>query len=190
MNVFILHGTMGSPEGNWFPWLERELRGLGIEVFVPKFPTPEGQSLDNWLKTFEPYQKYVNKESVFVGHSMGPGFILRLLERRKTPIKAAILTAPFDDFIGVEPFDTLNKTFIDHPFDWKKIKQNCPKFVVFAGDDDPYIPIKQTKRIAKNLEVRINWIKGGKHLNADTAGMTQFPEVLAAISMSGEVPEK
>ncbi|MFH0943316.1 MAG: hypothetical protein V1810_04035 [Candidatus Beckwithbacteria bacterium] len=88
MNVFIFHGTMGSPEANWFPWLERELKGLGLEVLVPRFPTPEG-----------------------------PGFFLRLLERRTSPIKAAILAAPFDGFIGEEPYDTLNKTFIDHPFD-------------------------------------------------------------------------
>ncbi|KKT46095.1 MAG: hypothetical protein UW37_C0032G0002 [Candidatus Gottesmanbacteria bacterium GW2011_GWA2_44_17] len=101
MNVFIFHGTMGSPEGNWFPWLERELKKLGIEVFVPRFPTPEGQSLKSWLKAFEPYQQYVNKDSIFVGHSMGPGLILRLLERRTTPIKAAIMAAPLDDKIGV-----------------------------------------------------------------------------------------
>ncbi|MDP4030861.1 MAG: alpha/beta hydrolase [Patescibacteria group bacterium] len=91
MNVFIFHGTMGSPEGNWFPWLERELKKLGIEVFVPRFPTPKGQTLDNWLKTFEPYQKYVNEESVLVGHSMGPGFIFRILEQWNIRIKAAIL---------------------------------------------------------------------------------------------------
>lgn len=181
MNVFIFHGTMGSPEGNWFPWLERELKKLGIEVFVPRFPTPKGQTLDNWLKTFEPYQKYVNEESVLVGHSMGPGFIFRILEQWNIRIKAAILAAPFDSIIGVEPFDTLNKTFIDHPFDWKKIKQNCREFIVFAGDNDPYIPKLITKRIAKNLEVKVYWIKGGKHLNQDTAGYVQFPEVLAEI---------
>ena len=169
---------------------ERELKELGIEVFVPQFPTPEGQSLDNWLKTFELYQDKVNSETVFVGHSMGPGFIFRLLEKRTTPIKVAIMAAPLDDKIGVEEFDNLNKSFIDKPFDWKKIKQNCPKFIIFAGDNDPYIPCLQTERIAKNLGVKINWIKGGKHLNKDTAGMTQFPEVLAAISTSGAVPLK
>lgn len=178
--MFIFHGTMGSPEGNWFPWLERELKKLGIEVFVPRFPTPEGQSLENWIKTFAPYQKYVNKNSVFVGHSIGPEMILRLLERRSTPIKAAILAAPFDDFIGVEPFDTLNKTFIDHGFDWQKIKQNCGNFTVFAGDDDPYVATKFSQNVADGLGVKLKLIKGGKHLGEN---LVQFPEVLRAIRL-------
>lgn len=75
-------------------------------------------------------------------------------------------------------------------FDWEMIKKNCPKFIVFSGDNDPYIPKNQTERVANNLGVKINWIKGGKHLNKDTAGMVQFPEVLAAISTSGAVPLK
>lgn len=181
MNVFIFHGTMGSPEGNWFPWLERELRVLGIEVFVPRFLTPEGQSLDNWLKIFEPYQDKVNSETVFVGHSMGPGFFLRLLEKRNSSIKAAILVAPFYKQVGVEPFISLNKSFIDHNFDWLKIQENCGKFVIYCGDDDPYVPIEQPKFIAKKLGGKLKIIKGGKHLNADTPGYTKFPKVLEEI---------
>ena len=181
MNVFIFHGTMGSPEGNWFPWLKQQLINQGIEVFVPRFSTPEGQSLDNWLKTLELYRNKINQETVLVGHSMGPAFIFRILEQWNIKIKAAILAAPFDDVLGMPDFDKLIKTFIDKPFDWGKIKQNCSKFIIFAGDDDPYIPKEQTERIAKNLEVKINWIKGGRHLNAETPGYTQFPEVLAEI---------
>lgn len=178
MNVFIFHGTMSSPEGNWFPWLEKELKGLGIEVFVPKFPTPEGQNLDNWLKTFEPYQKYVNQDSVFVGHSMGPGFIFRLLEARQSSIKAGVLVAPFYKELDLpEPFSKLIKTFIDRPFDWEKIKQNCPIFTVFCGTGDPYVPLEQPKFIAEKLETELKIIKDGKHLNSE-AGYIKFPEVL------------
>lgn len=178
MNVFIFHDTMGSPESNWFPWLKKELENLGIEVFVPKFLTPEGQSLENWLKAFEPYLDKVNSETVFVGHSMGPGFFLRLLERRTSQIKAAILAAPFDDFIGEEPYDTLNKTFIDHPFDWEKIKQNCGNFTVFAGNDDPYVATKFSQNVADGLGIELKIIKGGKHLGEN---LKEFPEVLEEI---------
>lgn len=54
MNAFIFHGAGGHPEENWFPWLKRELEAKGLEVFVPKFPTPEGEGLEAWLKVLEP----------------------------------------------------------------------------------------------------------------------------------------
>ena len=68
MNVIIVHGSFGSPEENWFPWLKEELEKFGVKVLVPKFPTPEGQSLENWLKAFEECRQHLNEETILVGH--------------------------------------------------------------------------------------------------------------------------
>ena len=78
-NLFIFHGAFGSPNENWFPWLKTEVEKLGIEVFVPTFPTPEGQSLNSWNKAFEPYEKHLSEKSILAGHSLGTAFILNLL---------------------------------------------------------------------------------------------------------------
>ena len=160
---------------------ERELKKLGIEVFVPRFPTPEGQSLKSWLKTFEPYQQYVNKDSIFVGHSMGAVLAMRLLESRTSPILASILAAPFYGELHLgEDFDKLLRSFINHPFDWNRIKQNCKKFVIFDGDNDPYVPLSQPRFITDQLGGELNIVPGGKHLNGE-AGYRELPEVLAEI---------
>lgn len=53
--IFLLHGSYGSPEGNWFPWLKKELEKLDCTVLIPKFPTPENQSLETWLAVFKEY---------------------------------------------------------------------------------------------------------------------------------------
>ena len=181
MNVFIFHGTNGSPAANWFPWLRKELETLGIEVFLPALPTPEGQNETNWLKTFEPYQKLVNEQTIFVGHSMGAVLAMRLLENRNKPILAAVLAAPFHEELHLgEDFDRLLISFIDHHFDWKKIKNNCTKFVVFEGDDDPYVPLKQPKFIAEKLAAKLVVIPRGGHLSEET-GYRQFPAILEEI---------
>ena len=59
-NVFIIHGAFGYPDENWFGWMKNKINKLGYEVYVPQLPTPEGQSLGNWLKVFEKYENKIN----------------------------------------------------------------------------------------------------------------------------------
>ena len=56
-NYFIIHGSVGKPFENWFPWLEETLTSQGKQVIVPQFPSPEGQSYENWSAILEVYLK-------------------------------------------------------------------------------------------------------------------------------------
>jgi hypothetical protein len=33
--AIIIHGTGGSPDENWFPWMKTQLEEQGYRVFVP-----------------------------------------------------------------------------------------------------------------------------------------------------------
>jgi len=179
-NVFIIHGAHGHPEENWFPWLKSALDKLGCKVFVPKFPTPQGQTLENWLRVFEEYEKYLDENSIVIGHSLGPAFLLTVLERLNHPIRAAFFVAGFVGLLGNPTFDEINKTFIDKSFDWKKIKQNCKRFYVFHSDNDPYVPLEKGKELAKNLGAELIIVKGAGHFN-ERAGYTKFYLLLEKI---------
>lgn len=115
-DVFIIHGTGGSPEDNWFPWLKNELLKSGCRVFVPKFPTPEGQSLQNWREVFRMYRRLLGEDSVVVGHSLGVAFLLDIIESLEKPIRAAFLVAGFTNPLDNPDFDPLNKTFVERKF--------------------------------------------------------------------------
>ena len=176
MKFFIIHGTYGYPEENWFPWLKEELEKLNHEVIVPKFPTPEDMSFKNWMKIMEQYT--IEEDDIFIGHSIGPAFILRLLEEHKA--KAAFLVAGFLGALGNKEVDELNSSFFAEPFDWNKIKENCKSFYVFYSDNDPYVPQEKAKELANKLGVEPIFVKGAGHFN-ETAGYAKFPLLLEEI---------
>lgn len=173
MRVIIIHGTNGSPDENWLPWLADKIRSTGNEVVIPTFSTPEGQNLDNWRVAFAEQTGELTESTILVGHSMGVGLILRLLESSKVPIAGSFLVSGFVSTLGDDFFDPLVKSFFQKPFDWKRIKQNAGKAFVYHGTDDPYVPTSHADEIAKELGVKPHMIPEGKHLSAE-GGFTEL----------------
>ena len=183
MNFLILHGTLGSPEGNWFPWLAGELEKLGHKTLRPQLPTPEGQTPENWVKVISDTVKSVERESlIVVAHSMSPLAVCQYLQTLNAPIRACFFVSGFAQKLSdpEEPYPTLNNPFIDKGADWTKVRQNCRKFICFAGDNDPYVPTAIARDFAAKLGAELNVIPNGGHLNADS-GFTQFPQLLDKI---------
>jgi hypothetical protein len=182
LKVFIIHGTNGNSNENWFPWLKEKLieASHSIEVTVPNFPTGNEQSLESWLKTFEPYMNVMGEDPIFVGHSLGPAFILSVLERINTRIRAAFLVAPFVTKLGIEQFDKLNETFVEKDFDWDRIKSNCSDFTVYASDNDPYVGMDKSKSVAENVGARFIVVHNAGHFNS-AAGYDKFEVLMGDI---------
>ena len=178
-NAFIFHGTGGSPEENWFPWLKQNLEPLGFKVHIPQFPTPENQTLETWRTVFRDYEQYVDENTIMIGHSLGGAFLLRVLESIRTQIATAcIVAAP----VGVLPIRNYegDKPFIGHPFDWSAIKKHARHFIVFHSDNDPFVSLGNGEKIAQKLGVDLNFISGAGHFNK-AAGYTRFEELLTKI---------
>jgi len=173
-NVFIIHGIHGSPEENWFPWLKKELELEGCKVFVPRFINPENPKLNEWLKFFDNYKKYLNENSIVIGHSLGVAFLLKVLE--KNPAGNAFLVASVTPWIKNE-FSWQMKTFIDKKLDWNKIKSNCKNFFIYNSDNDPYIPLSRGKDLAKNLDSKLIVVKKAGHFN-EKSGYVKFELLL------------
>ena len=176
----MIHGAYGSSEENWFSWLRGELERNNYHVFVPNFPTPEGQNLENWMKVFAEYEYYFKEETVFIGHSLGAAFILSVLKKLEKPVKACFFASGFIDFLGNKDFDEINKSFVDKDFDWVRIKNNCQNFYVYHSDSDPYVPIEKAEELADRLGVEIKLVKGAGHFNS-AAGYDKFELLLSDI---------
>lgn len=191
LRVVILHGAYGRPDSNWFPWLAERVEAAGHEALLPRFPTPQDQSPEAWL---DAYDRQVNdavlrSSTVLVAHSLGVAFALRLAARAgpTDPYCSAFLAAGFWGALGLPDYDPINSPFFA-PLDWESTRAGCGAGVeCYAGDDDPYVPLRFSREIAQRLGVPLRIIPRGKHLNAEN-GMTTFPELAADLNTLLAVP--
>lgn len=178
--VVIVHGAYGYPGENWFPWLQGQLEAKGYSVTVPTFPTPEGQTLQNWMQVLDHAVPSIGPDTIMVGHSTGPLLILKKLEQLKAPITATYLVSPFVHELGKPEFDSINSGFYQGGFDWPKIVRNAGQSFVYSSDNDPYVPLKYGQEVAERLAARFAVIPGAGHFNA-AAGYTRFDRLLTDI---------
>lgn len=110
----------------------------------------------------------MNESSIVIGHSLGPVFLLHIIEKLHLKIKAAFFVAKFVGSLDNDDFDNLNKTFVNADFDWMKIKKNCDNFVIINSDNDPYVSIEKGSDLAEKLGAEMIIIKNGGHLNKES----------------------
>ena len=184
--LFIFHGTGGHPGENWFPWLKQELAKEGYDATIPQFPTPEGQSLEAWLKVLKEYESSIQGNTVLIGHSLGGLFLLRLLERLKEPVRAVFLvSAP----IGVKPIKNWDGDYAfsdGFNFDWEAIKSNAGTSTVYHSDNDPYVSLGNGEELARQLGIELTFIPDSGHFNA-SAGYTKFERLLGEVNRVLEI---
>ncbi len=181
LTFLIVHGAYGNPEGNWFVWLKAKLEKSGHIVFAPTFPTPEGQDFNNWLRVSKAtLANHLPEKTVLIGHSTGSIFVLRLAEQTKQPYKAVFSVCPFAVDLGLPEFDPLNASFIYPAFNWEHVKAGARNIYCLAGDNDPYVPLSASQRVAEAIDSQLTIVPNGGHLNADT-GYREFPLLLEKI---------
>ncbi len=178
----IIHGTKGSPEGNWFPWLAEALRHQHAEGVIPRMQTPHGQNLANCLSEFSRQVGVIDEGTTLIGHSLGATFLLRILERQKAPVARSALVAGLIDKIGIAEYAQLNWSFIETSYYWVTIRRNAGRVVCLSGEGDPYVPAPQGEQLAANLGVKSHIVPRGGHLNAEF-GYTSFPELLDLLNL-------
>ncbi len=179
-NIILIHGTLSSPQNNWFPWLRSYLEKAGHCVASPQFPTPENQTFDSWLDVAtNAMTGWTASDTIIIGHSTGAIMVLRLAELTKTPYRGVISVCPFIEDLGLEPYDTVNHSFAHHDFDWERIRRSHVH--CFAGDNDPYVPLKLSQNVAEAAHAPLTVVPGGQHLNSE-AGYLEFPALLPVLN--------
>lgn len=191
----IFHGAYGDVNGNWFPYIKQNLLSLGQEVILEQYPVenwdevektgktfiPTKQTLPNWLIMFKRkvLPRLQQKNLCFIGHSLGPVFILYLVEKFNIKLDCAIFVMPFLQALrnkNAWQFDVVNESFYKTNFDYKKLQKKIPLSYTLYSDNDPYVKSELALSFAKKLNSSPILIKNALHINAPL--FTKNPLVL------------
>lgn len=166
--IFIVHGWDGYPEEGWFPWLKKELEARGFKVFVPQLPNAENPRIEKWVPALASAVGTVDKNTYFVGHSMGCQAIARYLESLPVGVKVGgivFVGGFFKRLTGLEDdpdVQETNRLWFEAPIDFKTVKSHFSKSVAIFSDDDPFVPLDNQDAFRYNLgsEIIIEHSKG------------------------------
>ena len=181
-NYFIIHGSFGSPFGNWFPYLRKKIENKGLEVYTPDLPTGVGfQNYENWSKLLKIYVEsgLINENTTIFAHSIAPIFVSKFLVENKIKVKRLVFVCGFNNYLGInEEYDNVNKTmYFDNLED---IKKYCNDIVCYYSNNDPYVKFEKEKEFADAITNKQFVINEGGHLNSES-GYTEFKELLKYI---------
>lgn len=170
-----MHGFMGDPEENWFPWLKNELMNAGVTVIVPAMPNPNFPRFQKWLEFLKEQVGDVDEDTFFVGHSLGCPTILRFLESLPTGQKAggAVLVSGF-----AEPIRLINLNgFTAGSWDDEKIRQSVGEIVLINSDNDEHVPLQMAERMRDRFGASLTVLHDAGHINSKS-GHLSVPVVM------------
>ena len=131
-NAIIFHGTGGSPDAVWYPWLERQLTARGYRVERPHYPGMNVEPIATFLpKVLDGH--VFDADTVLVGHSGGAALLLAVLAHLRAPVAQTILVAGY----ATRPNDS-EEPVLQEAYDWDRIRANGGDMYFINSITDPY----------------------------------------------------
>ncbi len=178
--VIIVHRWDGSPKDDWYPWLKKELEKRGFKVTIPKMPNSSEPVIEKWVSYLSKITSTADKDTYFVGHSIGCQAILRYLENSGKKIGGAVFVSGWFTLKGLETDEekTIAKPWIKTSINFDRIKG---KFFAIFSDNDPFVQLKKNKEIFETKLGAKTIIEHNKGHFTDEEGVKEISSVLEAI---------
>lgn len=177
-NYFVIHALGNTANDYWYKYVEDIVKQNGYDCYVPTLPPIEKMSYDSWAKAFDKYKKYINKDSVFVGHSTGSIFIVKYLMQNKLKIAKFIGVVSFNECNTNSPhpdWEEINKTFfVNNLSDFKSFAKER---VCFYSPTDIY-DFKLLDKFATEIDAKKIIIQNAGHFTAATGYDKEFKEII------------
>ncbi len=184
--AFIIHRWDGNPKSDWYPWLKRELENKGFKVEVPTMPNTSEPKISDWVNHLRKVIGKLDKETYFIGHSIGCQTIMRFLEKENYDgkIGKVIFVAGWFKLDNLESgeVETIANPWMNTPIDFNKVKQKLSKLRVFLSTNEPYGFVEENiKTFKEKLNAKVIIKKDRGHFT-ENDGVNELPEILAEIN--------
>lgn len=172
--IFVPGNGGGRPTDNWFPYLKRELSQLGIQVIAEEFPDNVCARAEYWL----PHLKNLgaDENTILIGHSSGAIASMRYAEEYR--ILGSILVGAYHTDLNI--IEEKKSGYFDKPWNFSAIQRNQQWVAIFAGKNDPWIPVEEARYLNQQLNSYYFEFPQVGHFGGDYY-KEQFPEIVAFI---------
>lgn len=182
--VIVVHRWDGTPNSDWYPWLQQESQQRGIVVVVPALPNPKTPTIEEHVPFLKKTIGTLTNETILVGHSIGCQTILRYLERCSDDEQAGgiVLVAPWLLVTGLATAEerTIAEPWLTTPIDFEKVRSHTSKVIAFFSDNDPFVPAENQQLFQNALNAEVNIVHAAGHMTEDD-GWTTAPAVLESV---------
>ena len=177
--VFIIHGWGGSPNEVIHKWLKRELENKGFIVSAPEMPNTDEPKIEEWVSYLDKQIDKLDENTYFVGHSIGCQTIMRYLQNINTKIGGAIFVAGWFNLVNIEDKESerIAVPWLKTKINLAKTKSHCKKFISIFSENDPFVPLTDSKIFKEKLNAKVIFEKNKGHYT-ENDGVEKVPIVL------------
>ncbi len=172
-NAIIIKGAGETNKSFWIPFVERELKKRGFQIWIPDYQDKNNPSIEKTLP-FILENGTFSKDTILIGHSAGCPLTLAVLQNLEIKIKQAILIAGYWREL---PPPGVNSALLQR-YNFPKIRSNVKDIVFINSDNDPWgCDDKQGKEMFDRLGGTLILKHGEGHMGSDKYNQPykQFP---------------
>lgn len=170
--IYLVHCWDGKSSDGSYPWLASQLNNDNIEVVLLDMPNSSTPSIEEWVNTLNNKVENLNKDSYFIGHSIGCQTIMRYLQTKDiTKIGGILFVAPWFNLLpkAIEEKESYHIAYpwIHTPIHLEKIKQFTNNIHCIFSSDDYFVSLNQEKEFKDQLNANTIVVHNKGHISQD-----------------------
>lgn len=167
--IYLIHCWAGKNTDGWYPWLKENIQSKDVEVIIPNMPNADKPSIKEWVDYLN-NNIVLDKDTYFVGHSIGCQTIMRYLENKDIKVGGMLFIAPWFELILDDFTDEDKKIaaeWINTKIDFTKVKSSTGKIECIFSDNDYFVDIKNKEKFENLLNAKTILVHNEGHISSD-----------------------